>query len=205
MRGREQKPQKHIREAAHRPEIWPQRLINAKWGPLFDREERKVSSWCKCSKEQVNWWWCFVYSYNIRKEFMGWSDQEINISAALSRIGYLTHIYMYQFALTPTHNCVSHVLYIRSGFFDWDETQPIWYVGHYLAYCTSPWWQTMMTVGSSRWNENWQGKQKYSEKTCPSATLSTTNPTLSGLERGPSRWEAWAMAQALIIHYIQNL
>jgi hypothetical protein len=30
---------------------------------------------------------------------------------------------------------------------------------------------------SSRWNENWQGKPKYSEKTFPSATLSTTNPT----------------------------
>jgi hypothetical protein len=26
------------------------------------------------------------------------------------------------------------------------------------------------------WNE-WQGKPKYSEKTCPDATLSTTNPT----------------------------
>jgi hypothetical protein len=34
------------------------------------------------------------------------------------------------------------------------------------------WW-----VWSSRWNENWQGKPKYSEKTYPSATLSTTNPT----------------------------
>jgi hypothetical protein len=33
------------------------------------------------------------------------------------------------------------------------------------------WW-----VWSSRWYE-WQGKPKYSEKTCPSATLSTTNPT----------------------------
>jgi hypothetical protein len=27
------------------------------------------------------------------------------------------------------------------------------------------------------WNEDWQGKPKYSEKTCPSATLSTINPT----------------------------
>jgi hypothetical protein len=27
------------------------------------------------------------------------------------------------------------------------------------------------------WNEDWQGKPKYSEKTCPSATLSITNPT----------------------------
>jgi hypothetical protein len=34
------------------------------------------------------------------------------------------------------------------------------------------WW-----MWSSWWNENWQGKPKYLEKTCPSATLSTTNPT----------------------------
>jgi hypothetical protein len=34
------------------------------------------------------------------------------------------------------------------------------------------WW-----VWSSLWNENWQGRQKYSEKPYPSATLSTTNPT----------------------------
>jgi hypothetical protein len=27
------------------------------------------------------------------------------------------------------------------------------------------------------WNDDWQGKPKYSEKTCPSVTLSTTNPT----------------------------
>jgi hypothetical protein len=35
------------------------------------------------------------------------------------------------------------------------------------------WW-----VWSSRWNENWQGKLKYSDETCPNATLSTTNPHL---------------------------
>jgi hypothetical protein len=27
------------------------------------------------------------------------------------------------------------------------------------------------------WDADWQGKPKYSEKTCPSDTLSTTNPT----------------------------
>jgi hypothetical protein len=32
-------------------------------------------------------------------------------------------------------------------------------------------------VWSSRWNKNWQGKPKYSEKTCSNAILSTTNPT----------------------------
>jgi hypothetical protein len=34
------------------------------------------------------------------------------------------------------------------------------------------WW-----VWSGRWNENWQVKPKYADKTYPSATLSTTNPT----------------------------
>jgi hypothetical protein len=39
--------------------------------------------------------------------------------------------------------------------------------------------------------EDWQGKPKYSEKTCPSATLYTTNPmTRPGLEAEPPRWEA---------------
>jgi hypothetical protein len=37
-------------------------------------------------------------------------------------------------------------------------------------------WQVL----SNRW-DNWQGKPKYSEKTCPSATLSTTNPILPDL------------------------
>jgi hypothetical protein len=34
------------------------------------------------------------------------------------------------------------------------------------------WW-----LWSNRWNVNWQGKPKYSGKTCPRATLSTTNST----------------------------
>jgi hypothetical protein len=34
------------------------------------------------------------------------------------------------------------------------------------------WW-----VSRSWWNEEWQGKPMWSVKPCPSATLSTTNPT----------------------------
>jgi hypothetical protein len=37
------------------------------------------------------------------------------------------------------------------------------------------------------WNEEWQGKPKYSEKTCPSAILSTTNPTRLDPDLNPSR------------------
>jgi hypothetical protein len=58
------------------------------------------------------------------------------------------------------------------------------------------WW-----LWSNRWNANWQGKQKYSEKTCPSAILSTTNPTWMTRARtraatvGSRRLTAWAMAR----------
>jgi hypothetical protein len=43
------------------------------------------------------------------------------------------------------------------------------------------WW-----VWSSRQNENWQRKPKYSQKTCPSATLCTTNPAWPDLGSKPA-------------------
>jgi hypothetical protein len=42
------------------------------------------------------------------------------------------------------------------------------------------WWRNW-------WNEDWQGKPNYSEKTCPSATLSTTNPTWPDPGANPGR------------------
>jgi hypothetical protein len=51
-----------------------------------------------------------------------------------------------------------------------------------LAYCTFPGW----LWGWRTWcNKDWQGKPKYSERTCPSATLSTTNPTWSDSVANP--------------------
>jgi hypothetical protein len=47
-------------------------------------------------------------------------------------------------------------------------------LGLYLAHCNS-WW-------SIWWNENWQGKPRYFEKTCLNVILSTTNPTWTDLE-----------------------
>jgi hypothetical protein len=44
------------------------------------------------------------------------------------------------------------------------------------------WW-----AWNSRWNENWQRKPKYSEKTCPSATFSTTKLTWPDLGSNPGR------------------
>jgi hypothetical protein len=44
------------------------------------------------------------------------------------------------------------------------------------------WW-----LWSNWWTEDWQGKPKDSEKTYPSATLSTTNPTWSDPGSNPGR------------------
>jgi hypothetical protein len=47
---------------------------------------------------------------------------------------------------------------------------------HQRAYCASPGW---LWQCRNWWNDDWQGKPKYSEKTCLSAALSTANPTCS--------------------------
>jgi hypothetical protein len=57
------------------------------------------------------------------------------------------------------------------------------HVGHWMAYCTCPglWWWRIW------WDVDWQGKPKYSEKTCPSATLSTRNRTWPDPGSNPGR------------------
>jgi hypothetical protein len=74
------------------------------------------------------------------------------------------------------------------------------HIGPWMAYYTCPgwlWWWRFW------WNEDCQGRLKYSEKTCPSATLSTTNPTCQTRARtqaaavGSQRVTAWAMARPL--------
>jgi hypothetical protein len=60
-----------------------------------------------------------------------------------------------------------------------------WYCGHYWP-TDRRWW-----LWRNWWNEDWQGKPKYSEKTCPSATVHhKSHMAKSGIEPGPPRWEA---------------
>jgi hypothetical protein len=63
-------------------------------------------------------------------------------------------------------------------------------------------------IWSIGWNENWQGKPKYSDRTCHSATLSTTNPIwpeLGSNAVGSRRLTAWAMAWPVLTDSIQTL
>jgi hypothetical protein len=61
-----------------------------------------------------------------------------------------------------------------------------WYCGHCWPTIPAPddrrWW-----LWRNWWNEDWQGELKYSEKTCPSDTLSTTNPTWLNPDLSQSR------------------
>jgi hypothetical protein len=57
-------------------------------------------------------------------------------------------------------------------------------VAHRMAYCTCPEWLWWWRIW---WNEDWKRKPKYSEKTCPSANLSTTNPTWPDPGANPGR------------------
>jgi hypothetical protein len=70
--------------------------------------------------------------------------------------------------------------------FLWGGTKSTRYCGHFWSIVQAPddrWgW-----LWSNWWNEDWQGKPKYSEKTYPSATLSTTNPTWPDPDSNPGR------------------
>jgi hypothetical protein len=46
-------------------------------------------------------------------------------------------------------------------------------------------WHCYTLIFIRSWWNDWQGKQKYSEKTCPSVSLFTTNPTWPNLASNP--------------------
>jgi hypothetical protein len=55
-----------------------------------------------------------------------------------------------------------------------------------------PWMMDGDDCGAVSGMNEWQGKSEYWKETCPSAALSTTDPTLldPGSNPGPPRWEA---------------
>jgi hypothetical protein len=79
---------------------------------------------------------------------------------------------MVQILISPTWY-VSVVFLLVS--WDWVRPSPLGTPATNWPILPAPddrWW-----VWISRWNENWQGKPKYSETTCHSVTLFTRNPT----------------------------
>jgi hypothetical protein len=62
--------------------------------------------------------------------------------------------------------CVELYVIIFYYYSYWGETESTWLSGHYWPIVAAPdnglWW-----LWSNQWNEGWQGKPKYSGKTCP--------------------------------------
>jgi hypothetical protein len=71
----------------------------------------------------------------------------------------------------PVHQSSYHLML---HYDQWGGTKSTGYCGHFWPIVQAPddrWgW-----LWSNWWNEDWQGKLKYLEKTCPSAALSATN------------------------------
>jgi hypothetical protein len=61
-----------------------------------------------------------------------------------------------------------------------------WDCGHYCPIVPAP-CDKWRWLWRNWWNEDLQGKPKYSQKTCPTATLSTTNPTWPDPGSNPGR------------------
>jgi hypothetical protein len=75
--------------------------------------------------------------------------------------------------------------------------QSFWYWSHHWPIVPAPddrWWW----LWRNWWNGNWQGKPKYSEKTCPRATLSATNPTRLDPGLNPGRRDGKPSTNLLI-------
>jgi hypothetical protein len=105
-----------------------------------------------------------------------------------------------------SHSSGYKEFFIMDTFFSgWGETESSWYVGHCWPIVPAPddrWWW----LWSSWWNEDWQGKPKYSEKTCPSVPLcppqiphDLTWDRTRAAAVGSQRLTAWAMARPLWI------
>jgi hypothetical protein len=80
-----------------------------------------------------------------------------------------------------THQQKDGHIFLNSDCWGWSPNTSNWHVGHRLAYCTCPGWLWEWRVW---WNNDWQGKPKYWEKACTSATF-LTGIVGGGVQLGP--------------------
>jgi hypothetical protein len=95
-------------------------------------------------------------------------------------------------------NCVWRVIFLFFLFSHGLRLSPLGTAATVWPIAPAPddrWWWLLW---SNLWNANWQGKQKYSERTCPSDPLSTTNRTYLDSGSNPGRRHrltAWTMSR----------
>jgi hypothetical protein len=113
--------------------------------------------------------------------FLG-SLRLINLQVECRYLSYISEMILYIYGRRTICRLNRSVIFFK--FVGSDEVPR--YCGHFWPIVQTPddrWgW-----LWSNWWDEDWQGKPKYSEKTCPSAILSTTNSTWSDPGSNPGR------------------
>jgi hypothetical protein len=140
----------------------------------------KKSAWSRFSL--LHYWCLFLTSLTVQS----WRWRLLDPPKGLLNFNglygfFISHKTLF-FTATAIRPQVLHIA-LHSGGGGGFQTGSTRHVGHSLAYCTCPGWLWGWRIW---WNE-WQGKPKYSEKTCPGATLSTTNPTWPDPGLNPGR------------------
>jgi hypothetical protein len=104
----------------------------------------------------------------------------------------------------PLHSLTPYFCIFWFWLWGWDLTS-LWIAAAFTGILLVPGWEwkenewmnELFFLFSEMWSPQWnnidRGKPKDSRKTCPIATLSTTNPT--GLTRALTHLTAWAMAR----------
>jgi hypothetical protein len=127
------------------------------------------------------WWICTSYKYYVSGHYPSSRVYLKTPSCVLqnTETGFCLRL---QVKSTQMDSSDRASPYFRGGG-GWDWIS--WYCCHYWPIVPAPddgWWW----LWRNWWNEDWEGKRKQSDKTCPSATLSTTNSTwlVPGLNPG---------------------
>jgi hypothetical protein len=131
---------------------------------------------------------CTLFFFGPCRKWSGPLDR----GRGLIHVGQVSNYRKVPCFLLCAHSPVAIIAKICSKFFIYlthGVTESTWYCDRCLAYCTSQddrwWWWWCL------WNEYLQRKPKYSEKTCPSATSSTTNKhNLTWARTRQPRWES---------------
>jgi hypothetical protein len=106
-------------------------------------------------------------------------QKHFTLRCIFTEISAETHVHRPSCKVAVKHDPFFLICIVGGGV----QTGSTRHVGHLLAYCTCP----GRLWGCRIWWNEWQEKPNYSKKTCPDATLSTTNPTWPDPGLNPGR------------------
>jgi hypothetical protein len=125
----------------------------------------------------LSYFLCFRVTFCFTNRIIAYDPQLLRISDGLLYGTVMCHVYC-----SWLRNCAFSQFLVSWG---WVRLSPLGTSATNWRIVAAP--DDRRWMWSNRWNENWQGKPKYSKKTCSSATLFTTNPTWPDLGWNPGR------------------